>query len=61
MIRQTVLSFKLERTDETLTAYGGLARHTLVTLRWTLVQVAGCIVRHAGQAGHRFATPADQL
>ena len=25
MIRQTVLPFKLERTDETLTAHGGLA------------------------------------
>ena len=25
MVRQTVLPFKLERTDETLTAHGGLA------------------------------------
>ena len=25
MVRQTVLPFKLERTDETLTAQGGLA------------------------------------
>ena len=44
MVRQTVLSCKLERTGETLTAYGGLARHALATLRWTLVHVAGRIV-----------------
>ena len=128
MIRQTVLPFKLERTNEALTAHGGLAllaeythalglralterylprpgsnrgyapavfvepvvlllqaggpwrtsgsssgrtpssrcpaawaRHTLATLRWKLVQVAGRIIRHAGQVVLRLVVEAETL
>ena len=37
------------------------ARHTLATLRWKLVQVAGRIVRHAGQVVLRLVVEAATL
>jgi hypothetical protein len=36
-------------------------RHTITTLRWKLVQIAGRIVRHAGQVVLKLAVEADLL
>jgi len=36
-------------------------RHTIATLRWTLVQVAGRIIRHAGQVVLRLVVEAATL
>jgi hypothetical protein len=37
------------------------ARHTIATLRWTLVQVAGRIIRHAGRVGLTLVVEAETL
>ena len=37
------------------------ARHTVVTLRWKLVQVAGRIVRHVRQVALKLVIEADTL
>jgi Transposase DDE domain group 1 len=39
----------------------GWSRHTITTFRWKLIQVAGRIVRHAGQIILRLAAEADLL
>ncbi len=47
--RLGVIAYNLVIGFKRLACPTAWARHTIATLRWTLVQVAGRIVRHAGQ------------
>lgn len=40
---------------------GAWARHAIATLQWTLVQVAGRIIHHAGQVVLRLVVDAERL
>jgi hypothetical protein len=59
--RLGVIAYNLFIGFRRLACPAAWARQTLATLRWTLVQVAGRIVRHAGQVGLRLVVEADTL
>ena len=59
--RLGVVAYNLVIGFKRLACLTAWARHTIATLRWTLVQVAGRIVRHAGQVVLKLVIEADTL
>ena len=59
--RLGVIAYNLLIGFRRLACPGAWARHTIATLRWTLVQVAGRIIHHAGQVVLRLVVDAERL
>jgi len=59
--RLGVLAYNLFLGFKRLACPEAWARHTIATVRWKLVQIAGRIVRHAGQVVLRLVADADLL
>jgi len=59
--RLGVIAYNLVIGFRRLACPAAWARHTIATLRWTLVQVAGRIVRHAGRVGLKLVVDAETL
>lgn len=59
--RLAVIAYNLVIGFKRLACPAAWAQHTIATLRWKLVQVAGRIGRHAGQVVLRLAVGADTL
>ena len=59
--RLGVLAYNLFLGLKRLACPEAWARHTIATVRWNLVQIAGRIVRHAGQVVLRLVADADLL
>ena len=59
--RLGVLAYTLFLGFKRLACPDAWARHTIATVRWKLVQIAGRIVRHAGQVILRLVADADLL
>lgn len=59
--RLGVIAYNLVIGFKRLACPTAWARHTIATLRWTLVQVAGRIVRHAGQVVLKLVIDAETL
>jgi len=59
--RLGVLAYNLFIGFKRLACPEAWARHTIATVRWKLIQIAGRIVRHAGQVILRLVADADLL
>ena len=56
-----VIAYNLFLGFKRLTCPASWSHHTMVTLRWKLIQIAGRIVRHAGRVVLKLAVEADML
>lgn len=56
-----VIAYNLFVGFKRLACPAGWERHTVATFRWRMIQIAGRIVRHAGQAILKLAADAEKL
>lgn len=59
--RLGVLAYNLFIRFKRLTCPAAWAAHTIATVRWRLIQVAGRIIRHAGQVILKLVVEAETL